>query len=363
MNKTSGKKRKRSAGSVVSFNSSASRSRPRKRQKNNGGGITSILSYKGISAPVSASVISTRKATGTHLEHFSDLFAAATVPSSSAAGDILVNRLETLANFGQRVSVLASLYQRWRLKALRYRWVSEVPTTTAGSLTMAHIDDASYTIPGAILATTPPGTTYTSLITTAIRSLMCEAEGAKTFPVWTPEVHMTVKPKKDWLYCNSLNVGSVTANLNANGVFLMIANSGLSGASTVGRVFVDAVIEFDKPDFNLAATIIPTANSVVEQITTTAAALNFDLKTAQGALTQAPFVIWIPSADIQISTSPVYYANQSVPQFMAYNPSVSHYNLFNSPVDFQTGTPALGTSAGGANIDTAAVFYYPASFN
>lgn len=316
--------------------------------------VASSMSRSTFSMPANYGTTMVRQTARTHVESFTDYFIDVTASAAPTAGDMLVNVPQILRNFGVRVAALATLYQKWRFRRCAFRYVSEVPTSSAGSLTMAHVCDMNYSIPAAFGSATNgiPG---------GIRSLMNEISGAKTFPVWTPEIRMSVPCKKEWLYTSGLNASGIVANLVANGTLLVAANSVLATANqTYGRIYVDAEIEFSEPDYNLAAGVASFASYVVTPTNTSGTTpMVLTLKSASATLITAPFAIWIPAADTTIGDAVLL---QNSPQFLAYNVTSSGYNIYSSPQDYNAGGPLVSAASTGTTPITGATLYFPANF-
>jgi hypothetical protein len=304
------------------------------------------------SMPVTVASVVTRERGRNHIESFTDYFAACTTSTAvTAVGDTLVNTPELLCNFGARVAALATLYQKWRLRRCQFRYVSEVPTSTAGSLTMAHVSDMNYSLPAAagLNTTGVPGT---------VRSLMNEISGARTFPVWSPEIRMSIPCKKEWLYTSGLNASGILANLVANGLLLVCSNSALTASTTYGRIYVDAEVELSEPDYNLAAGVASYAAFSLTPVDTSGTTIMAAaLKSNNAALISAPFAVWVPSVSSTIGDQ-VFQPN--LPVFLAYNGT--NYNFFSSPEDYATSTPTVSAASTGTTPRTGQTFYFPANF-
>lgn len=341
------------AGKSKAAKAKNAKSKPKKTAKQSQGQISVRSSTKRIKEPAAFSTIRTVKAPDRkHTETFTDFFQTVSTGSQTFSGETMCNAVTNIPAFGLRIATLASLYQRWRVRKLVFRYVTNVGTGEPGSLTMAHVSDATWTAPGALNLVTGTPTTNQLIM------MLNETEGAKTFPVWAPEVIMKVPAKKEWLYCNNLNVAGMVANMTAAGVFILVANGLLAVSKTYGRVYVDAVVDFKDTDYNLVPIAAVLANNVVNSNAVTAAPLQLALSNASGINIAAPFVVWLPSANFSLSSSPTINAYKNLPLFLALNPASGFYGVYNSPFDFQTGTPLSGTTSGLA-LGSAETFYYP----
>jgi hypothetical protein len=329
--------------------------------------VTSQQSFRATSAPaISSRIVRRSRSNLVHRESFSDQIAIVPYATSTTAGAVLVNIIESLANLGQRISAMAGLYARWRVRRLKFRYVSSVPTSHAGSLTMAHFSDANYTISAALGALAGPLGTGPSA--QAIASAMNEAEDSVSFPVWEPCVELTVKCKKDLLYTTISQSTGVQVNLTANGALLVMINALTTETASgiYGTVYVDGDIDFSDPLYSPGTLVssLPQGYTTTFGAATSGAqfAATFGSTSASIGDIQAPFVVYVPSKSfvwggIQfLQGIPIYFAADGAG-------STVTYGAFGSPAAYASGAQLKATASSSApSSDTAASLFFPAQF-
>lgn len=326
--------------------------------------VTSLQSFRATSAPsIGSRIVRRSRSNLVHRESFSDQVAIVPYATSTVPGSVLVNITESLANLGQRISAMAGLYARWRVRRLKFRYVSSVPTSHAGSLTMAHFTDANYNISAALgVLGGPLGTTGQPLA-----AAMNEAEDSVSFPVWEPCVELPVRCKKDLLYTSVSQSTGVQVNLTANGALLVMLNAGSTETASgiYGTVYVDGDIDFSDPLYSPGTLVSGLAQGYTATLNATTAgaqlAATFTNPAGPGDI-QAPFVVYVPSKSFSwggtqfLQGIPIYFSADGAG-------STVTYGAFGSPAAFAAGVELKAASTASApSPDTAAALFFPPSF-
>lgn len=148
-------------------------------------------------------------------------------PSSSSGSGfwIVTSWLLSTGVLGARPAALADLYQRWRVKKLRFRYNPQIGVTTQGRFCMGVSDDADGNAP------TSPGT-------------MAELNRSTTGPIYKT-ASITWKPKYEaWLWTKDLGLNE--DRLEYPGVFYF-ATTGMISSLVVGFITVQYEIEYYGP--------------------------------------------------------------------------------------------------------------------
>jgi len=128
-----------------------------------------------------------------------------------------------LANLGPRVSTISALFTRFRIIALRIRFVPTVGSTTAGLLTLGVVDDTD---------TVATGTT--------ISPEQCRISSENS--IWR-NVTLYWEPidKEKWYYTSNSTVSDTTPDprLTTPATLVMATGGGAPVSTLVGNIYVD----------------------------------------------------------------------------------------------------------------------------
>lgn len=346
----------RRGSSVVSFvtQKTATPSVIRRRSKNPG--ITSRTSSSRVQEPAAAGMIIRRpRSNRTHVETFSDYFSGVDFGSSTTQGSILVNIDESLASFGNRIATLAQLFQRFRFRKLRIRFITGKTTNSAGSLIMSHFDDSTYALSGVLQL----GNSNAH----AVVSALSEAADSVQFPVWAPSVDLQVRCKRDWLYTDRLQAaGGIQQNMASNGRFIVAIVSGVDSSlanTGIGTLYVDGEIEFSCPVFNPLAAVTNTIYTIASQSVGANSAIELVISTPSTSALDSQYGLWTPTADAILGDVTLH---QGYILYLSRDNTAEPpaYRAFLSPQDFLANKPITSvTGYTGATLATGQAVMWP----
>lgn len=149
----------------------------------------------------------------------------APITATSALGTFSLTSYVLSTALNNRWAYLASCYQRWRIKWIKFHYVSQIATTNNGRVALAVIEDADGSVP-----TTFPG----------LLENRCSIEGAgrNSFYLKYTPVH------SGWLYTRDLSLNE--DRLEYPG-YLAVATGSFTSSGVPGYIWYEYSVEFSSP--------------------------------------------------------------------------------------------------------------------
>lgn len=139
--------------------------------------------------------------------------------------------------FNDRLASLASLYQRYAFRSMKFKYITRVGTTQVGAMALAYSSD-----PGLFNASTETSPTYSNIQ---------DIEPCKVFPFRkeVEELSMSYSGDKTWyvLYDNNGSATTEQLRQNVQGALFGFADVPDIGIVNMGELYVEYVVDFYVP--------------------------------------------------------------------------------------------------------------------
>lgn len=172
--------------------------------------------------------------------HGTDFFRAVSSGAANVAGDVLISAVVNPAQLGvSRLATLATLYERYKFKSLKFRYDPIAPATTAGQL-IGYVDYDTLDDPTGLAG---------------VQNLQRAAAhyGEKPVQVWQGSERPVFWEIKDVDPLTDLYVDSdgTDPRWTNQGRFVLLAASTLPATTALGNIYMDYDIEFYIPQIEL----------------------------------------------------------------------------------------------------------------
>jgi hypothetical protein len=139
--------------------------------------------------------------------------------------------------FNDRLASLASLYQRYAFRSMKFKYVTRVGTTQVGAMALAYSTDS-----GLFNASTATSPSYSGIQ---------DIEPCKVFPFRkeVEDLSMSYSGDKTWYTLYDSNASATTEQLrqNVQGALIGFADVSSIGAVNMGELYVEYVVDFYVP--------------------------------------------------------------------------------------------------------------------
>jgi hypothetical protein len=139
--------------------------------------------------------------------------------------------------FNDRLASLASLYQRYAFRSMKFKYITRVGTTQVGAMALAYASDS-----GIVNASTSSATNYSNIQ---------DIEPCKIFPFRKEmeELTMSYSGDKTWYVLYDSNSSATTEQLrqNVQGALLGYSDVSSIGVVNMGELYVEYVVDLYVP--------------------------------------------------------------------------------------------------------------------